>query len=114
MIDLGKMGWILSICMTCNRNKGTISLSQEKFIREVLECYGMTNARPISTPALANECLVKLSSPKINTKAYQHALSSLMYPMLGTRLDLSYTIAALGHYTANPGPDHQHALECML
>jgi hypothetical protein len=88
MTDLGEMGWILGIHMTHNHNKGTISLSQEKFIREVLEHYGMINTRPISTPTLANERLVKLPSPEINTKVYQCALGSLIYPMLGTRLDL--------------------------
>jgi len=69
----------------------------------------MSNSHPISTPALPNEHLVKLSSPEVDDKSYQ--CSSLMYPMLGTRPDLGYTIAALGHHAANPGPDHQHALE---
>src|SRR6266851_1057801 len=114
MTNLGKMGWILGIHMTCNREKGTIALSQERFIKEMLVRYGMSEARPISTPALANEHLLKLSSPEVDTKLYQHALSSLMYPMLGTRPNLGYAIAALGHHATNPGPDHQHALECMF
>ena len=70
----------------------------------------MQNSHPISSPALANKHLLKLTSPAIDTKAYQWALSSLMYPMLATWLDLAYTIAALGCHTVNPGPDHQHAL----
>ncbi len=37
-----------------------------------------------------------------------------MYPMLGTWPDLGYTITTLGRHTANPGPDHQHALECVF
>jgi hypothetical protein len=59
---------------------------------------------------LANEHLLKLSSPAIDARAYQRALSSLMYPMLATRPDLAYAIAALGRHAANPSPDHQHAL----
>jgi len=114
MTDLGEMGWILGIHMTHDHDKGTISLSQEKFIREVLECYGITNAHPISTPALVNECLVKLSSPEIDAKAYQHTLGSIMYPMLGTQPDLGYAIVALGCHAANPRPNHQHALEHVL
>ncbi len=70
----------------------------------------MQNSCPISSPTLANKHLLKLTSPTINTKAYQRALGSLMYPMLATWLDLAYTVAALGHHAANPGPDHQHAL----
>ena len=74
----------------------------------------MSDTHPISSPTLANEHLIKLSSPSINAKAYQHTLGSLMYPMLATCLDLAYAVAALGHHTANPGPDHQHALECVF
>ena len=111
MTNLGEMGWILGIHMTCDQEKHTISLSQKKFINETLECYRMQNSHPISSPTLANEHLLKLTSPAINTKVYQWALSSLMYPMLATQLDLAYTIAALGRHAANPGPDHQHALD---
>jgi len=114
MTDLGEMGWILSIHVTRDCKKGTIALSQEKFIKETLVRYGMSEARPISTPALANKHLLKLSSPKVDTKSYQCALGSLIYPMLGTHPDLSYAIAALSRHTANPGPDHQRALERMF
>jgi hypothetical protein len=111
MTDLSEMGWILGIRITWDREKGTLALSQEKFIREILERYRMSNSRPISTPALPNERLIKLSSPEVDAKSYQRALGSLMYPMLGTCPDLGYTIAALSRHAANPGPDHQRALE---
>ena len=114
MTDLGEMGWILGIHVTCNHDKGTIALSQEKFIGEVLERYGMTNACPISTPTLANKHLIKLSFPEIDAKAYQHALGSLMYPMLGTWPDLGYAIATLGRHATDPGPNHRRALERVL
>jgi hypothetical protein len=111
MTDLSEMGWILGIQIIRDCEKGTLALSQEKFIKEILEHYGMSNSHPISTPALPNERLVKLTSPEVDAKSYQHALGSLMYPMLGTHPDLGYAIAALGHHATNPGPDHQHALE---
>jgi hypothetical protein len=98
MTDLSEMGWILGIWITHDHKKGTLALSQEKFINETLECYGMSNSCPISTLALPNKHLIKLSSPEVDAKSYQHALGSLMYPMLGTWLDLSYAIATLGHH----------------
>ncbi len=67
-----------------------------------------------STPALPNKCLIKLTSPEVDTKSYQRTLGTLMYPMLGTHPNLSYTITALGHHTTNPGPDHQHTLEWVF
>jgi hypothetical protein len=83
-----------------------ISLSQQKFIKDTLECYGMQNAYPISSPALANEHLLKLPSPAVDAKAYQQALGSLMYPMLATQPDLAHVVAALGHHATTPGPNY--------
>jgi hypothetical protein len=114
MTDLGEVSWILGIRVDCNREKGTIALSQGNFIKEILECYGMSDSHLISTPALTNEHLVKLELPEISAKSYQRALGTLIYPMLGTHPDLSYTIATLGHHAANPGLDHQRALECVF
>ena len=37
-----------------------------------------------------------------------------MYPMLGTRPDLTYAVAALGCHAANPGLDHQCTLKCVF
>jgi hypothetical protein len=111
MTDLGKMGWILGIRVTRNHEKCTISLCQKKFINNTLERYGMQNAQPISSPALANKHLLRLLSPSINAKAYQRALGSLMYPMLATWPDLAYAVTALGRHATTPSPNHQHTLE---
>jgi hypothetical protein len=34
-----------------------------------------------------------------------------MYPMLATRPDLAYAVAALGHHAVTPRPNHQHTLK---
>jgi hypothetical protein len=57
MTNLSEMGWILGIRIIRDREKGTLILSQEKFIKKILEHYGMSNSHPISTPALPNEHL---------------------------------------------------------
>ena len=66
----------------------------------------MSNSCPISSSALTNKHLLKLPSPKVDAKSYQHTLGALMYPMLGTYPNLGYAITALGHHAATPGPDH--------
>jgi hypothetical protein len=114
MTDLGDISWILGMHVTRNCNAGWIAISQQKYIEEILGRFRMLDARPISTPTLANEHLIKLTSAKIDIKAYQSAIGTLMYPMLGTCPDLAYTVAALGRHSATPGADHQHALEHVL
>jgi hypothetical protein len=111
MTDLGDITWILGIHVSRDRSTGRITLSQEKYILEILERFGKSNIRPISTPTLANEHLIKLTSAEVDVKAYQSAVGALMYPMLGTRPDLAYTVAVLGRHTSTPGADHQRALD---
>jgi hypothetical protein len=63
MTDLGEMSWILGIHVTRDRDAGWIAPSQQKYSCEVLERFGKTDVRPISTPALPNERLTKLTAP---------------------------------------------------
>ena len=111
MTNLGEITWILGMHITHDCKAGWIALSQEKFIKEVLERFGKSDIRPISTPALANEHLTKLTSPETDVKSFQRAIGALMYPMLGTRPDLAFSVGALGRHAANPGDEHLHALD---
>jgi hypothetical protein len=110
MSDLGEIAWILGMHVTRNRQAGWIALSQEKYVEDMLRRFGKSDARPINTPSLANECLTKLKSPEVEVKPYQRAIGSLMYPMLGTRPNLAFTVASLGRHAATPGDKHQCAL----
>ena len=98
----------------CDCDTGWIVISQKKYIEETLERFGKSDIHPISTLTLANEHLTKLTSPEINVKSYQSTIGALMYPMLGTRPDLAYMVAALGRHSASPGAEHQHALDCVF
>ena len=64
MTDLGDLSWILGMHVTRDRNAGCIAISQQKHIEETLERFGKLDIRPISTPTLANERLIKISSPE--------------------------------------------------
>jgi len=114
MTDLGEISWILSIHVTRDREEGWIALSQQKYLEEVLERFDKANIRPISTPSLPNHHLVCLPSPEVDAKHFQRVLGALMYLMLGTCPDIAYTVAALGRHAANPGIEHQHALNRLF
>jgi len=114
MTDLGEISWILGIHVTRDREEGWIALSQQKYLEEVLERFDKANVHPISTPSLPNHHLVRLPSPEVDVKHFQQALGALMYLMLGTRPNIAYTVAALGRHAANPGTEHQHALDCLF
>jgi len=84
MMDLGELNWILGICVTHNRQKGTISLSQEKFVAKVLERFEKMGLHLISTPVLANKHLTRLASPEVDPMMYQQAVSALIYLIIAT------------------------------
>ena len=111
MTDLSKLTYILGMHIKRDRKVGRIELSQERYIEDILERYGKSDAHPINTPALTNEHLSKLIAPEIDVKSFQHALGAIMYPMLGTRPDLAYAVGALGRHAATPGDEHQRALD---
>src|SRR6267142_506731 len=111
MMDLRELTWILGMHVTQDHKAGRIDLFQQKYIEEILKRFGKSNIRPISTPALTNEHLTKLTSPKVDIKSYQHALGALMYPMLSAHLDLAYAVGALGRHAAMPGEEHERALD---
>jgi len=76
MTDLGNIAWSLGIHVSCNRTTGRTTLSQEKYILEILKRFGKSNTHPISTPTLTNEHLVKLTSPEVDIKAFQSTVGS--------------------------------------
>jgi len=114
MTDLGEISWILGIHVMQDRKEGWIVLSQQKYLEEVLERFDKANVHPISTPSLPNHHLVCLPLPEVDIKHFQQALSALMYLMLGTCPNIAYTVAALSCHTANPGTEHQHALDRLF
>src|SRR5260370_3389023 len=63
MTDLGELNWILGIHITHNRQKGTISLSQERFAAEGLERFERMGLHSIRPPGLTKENLLTPPPP---------------------------------------------------
>ncbi len=57
--DLGQLEFYLGIKVDRNREMGTITLSQERYIENLLDKFGMADCRPVSTPMDANAKLDK-------------------------------------------------------
>ncbi|CDO75139.1 hypothetical protein BN946_scf184772.g6 [Trametes cinnabarina] len=110
MSDLGEARWILGMEIIHDRARKTITLSQHQYVENILKTHGMANCRPVSTPMAPNQKLLKLNVPEVDERAYQSALGSLMYAMLGTRPDLAFAVGMLSKHAASPGKDHWTAL----
>jgi hypothetical protein len=112
MRDLGQATYALGIEIKRDRRKRTIKLSQRQNIKNVLDRYGMTDCKPISTPMAVN-AKVTADHPDDNTVhhsmsingievAYPSIVGSLMYSMLATRPDIAFLFGVLGRFAAAP------------
>lgn len=52
--DQGKLNWYLGVSVTQDLANKLTTLSQERYVKDVLERLGMTGATPVSTPMEAN------------------------------------------------------------
>lgn len=109
--DLGEAQWILGMEIIRDRDKGTIELSQTRYVESILDRFGMQDGRSVSTPIETNLKLTKLTEPEIEARAYQSALGALMYAMLATRPDLAFAVGVLSRHAATPGEPHWTALK---
>jgi len=114
MTDLGPLTVFLGIEIRRNRQLCSLHVSQQQYIRTILDRFGMSTATTISTPADLHVRLTALppdqSADIINPERYQSAVGSLMYAMIGTRPDIAFAVSAVSQYSTNPGPMHWTAV----
>lgn len=115
--DLGQTRSILGIRIDYDRSKGTLSLSQPKYIQDILETYGMADCNPIHTPdqkevdhrgpLSALHCPASSEEVQfMKDKPYRALIGSLLYLTTCTRPDLTHSVATLSRFSSNPGPRH--------
>lgn len=113
--DLDDLKWHLSNEFTQDRKARTITLSQLKFVRSVITCFGMEDANMAPTPLNNCQVLSKANGPAAdNAKAlevmgaipYQEAIRSLLYAAICMQPDIAFTMQTLLQFLSNPGMKH--------
>lgn len=89
-----------------HRTSRGLHLCQRKYILDLLNKYGMTNAKPVTTPMASSPKLhlnsgVSLSDP---TK-YRRLIGSLQYLQF-TRLDIAFAVNRLSQFMHRPTEEH--------
>lgn len=119
--DLGPIQCILGLDITRNHSNRQLFISQEKYVKEILERFGMTDCVPISTPMEVGMVLLKLMSPRnpqevefMKNIPYMSVVGAILFLMQGTHPDLSYIASVLGQFNSCPGPQHWSAAKRVL
>jgi len=119
--DMGEANYVLGVKIVRDRSRKFLSLSQQTYIKKVLERFRMQDSKPIDTP-VEKGCALSLDQcPKTNEEKkqmssvpYAAAIGSLMYAMLCTRPDICYAVGLVSRYQSNPGPEHWKAVKRIL
>ena len=114
--DLGEARKFLGIHMTRNQKKGLVHLSQPALLKECLQVIDMVDCKPVLTPAVVGEYLIKEGQQIIPEKKeiYHSVVGKLQYVANHTRPDLSVAVSQLASFVAAPTEAHWLALKRIL
>ena len=113
--DLGAAEFILGIQIVRDASGG-FWLGQHAYLEVVLERFGMTECRPLSTPMEPNLQLRKGTGvvDQALKRRYLQAIGSVMYAMLGTRPDIAHAVSYLARFSDHPTQEHWNAVIHLL
>jgi hypothetical protein len=121
MKDLGEAAYILGIRIYRYRSKRLIGLSQDAYIDQILNRFNMQDSKKGFLPMSHNITLSKKQCPldpdeqeKMRAIPYALTIGSVMYAMICTCPDVSYTLSAMSRYQSNYGDSHWTIVKNIL
>ncbi|KAH9801557.1 hypothetical protein KPL71_001080 [Citrus sinensis] len=119
MKDLGSAKRILGMEIFINRAAGTLFLSQEKYIKKVLERFDMHNSKPVLTPLgsqfkLSAAQLTEAEKAQMDGIPYAQAVGSLMYAMVCTRPDIAFAVSVISRFLSYYNKTHWGVVKWIM
>jgi hypothetical protein len=114
------VSWYLGVSVTRDYDKGTITLSQRQYIKDILARFKMEDAKIASTPLEVGARLTSEDCPAPNeidvetVKNYQQIIGSLQYLVAWTAPDCAHAVSQCSRFMANPGPSHIKAAKHIM
>ena len=107
--------------ITSDRKNRRLWLSQERYVKRILEIFNMKEAKPVNTPLGSHFKLNKRSCPstkeenkKMAAIPYLSTVGSLMYAMVCTKPDIAYVIGVVSRFLENPNKEHWEAIKWIF
>jgi len=109
--ELGNVNFFLGIHVC--RTPGGLHLSQQKYLRNLLESCGMIHSKPASTPMLQGGTFPDEEGQSPDQRDYRRIIGSLQYLTL-TRPDIQYSVNKLSQFLTSPSSGHWVAMKRLL
>ncbi|KAG9446519.1 hypothetical protein H6P81_012647 [Aristolochia fimbriata] len=121
MKDLGEAKQLLGMQITRDKKKKKLWLSQEGYVKKVLERFNMHESKAVTTTLGSQFKLSKEQGAKsdeeiahMKTVSYASAIWSLMYAMVSTRPDIAHAVGVVSRFMKNPGKEHWEAVKWIF
>jgi hypothetical protein len=114
MHDMGEATFILGMKIRRDREKRKLWLSQEAYIRNVIERSGMQDCKSVSTPLEPGTKLEKHEGVGVRTKEYEALIGSLTYASVATRPDIAVALNVVSQFASNPEETHWKAAKRIV
>ena len=116
--DGGEATCLLGMRIRRDRKARTIHLDQQAYTERLLKDYGLTAAKPVSTPMITDEATGK-EEEEVETTATERdsfatIVGRLSYPAGCTRPDISFAVNSLARGLVNPTSAHRKAAVRVL
>ncbi|RWS02083.1 gag-pol polyprotein-like protein [Dinothrombium tinctorium] len=120
-ITVSSAEYFLGLQLDRDRDKKTIHIHQEAYIKRILKRFNMSECNKVSVPVdphvkLNEEMFPKQDEEKEdkNKFPYRELIGSLMYLAIGSRPDLAYAVTILSQYLEKPHILHWEAAKRVL
>lgn len=107
----------LCLGMEFKRHQGVFSINQRHYILELLERFGMLDAKSVCSPIESGTALCKPdteSSEEDAKLSFRELVGALNYLALGTRPDISFAVSYLGQFNNYFDQTHWTAAKRVL
>lgn len=110
--DLGHLKYFLG--MEVARSSKGISVSQRKYVLDLLNETGMAGCKPVDTPMDPNVKLgILTGSTTVDRGRYQRLVGKLIY-LAHTRPDIGFPVSVVSQFMNNPSEEHMEAVFRIL
>lgn len=109
-VQLGRLNYILGIKVQWQNNK--VLIEQEKFVKDSLTKFGLSELKSKSTPMVTRENLVEATENDqiIDKNLYRQLVGTLVYLSTCTRPDISFAVNVAARFCEKPTKQHMTAV----
>ena len=107
--------------ITRYRDSKKLYLPQEKYIKKVLQRFGMNDAKCVASSFAPHFKLSTKQCPTTDEEKqamdeipYASAVGSLMYAMVCTRPDIAHAVSTVSRFLSNPGKEYWNAVKWIM